>query len=324
MQPLISIIVPVFNGAEYLPVCLNSILLQTYRNFEVVIINDGSTDDTQKICCEYRDKSRKVRYYERANHGLAATRNFGILEAQGAYISFIDADDWIEPTYLTYLYELLQNGAYTISACNHWVCRGAKRVPRFQVSDAQTSLSLRDAYAHILYDRYPDVSAWGKLYAKKVLAAIQYPEGRLFEDTYRIAEILLAGGGLIYGAQPQYHYRIQTDSLSRGRFNQSKLDFLTAVDHMTETMAAHCDGLEKGIARRRMHALLSTRRYLVGYGEAEAEIRDTLERRIRAGAPAVLRDRLAPLRDKIGILSAGMGTGVYDALWTAYERIRRT
>jgi glycosyltransferase involved in cell wall biosynthesis len=323
LQPLISVIVPVFNGAEFLPRCLDSILAQTYPNIEVILINDGSTDQTKDICIAFAGNNKRIRYFEQENHGLATTRNVGISMANGEYISFVDADDVVSPDYLDYLYTLLQTGECDISACNHWICRGTRQRQRFCSPERVMRLSPKDAYGHILYDQYPDVSAWGKLYARTVFDGLEYPDGCLFEDTYRIAELLMAGRGIIYGGKPQYFYRIQTDSLSRGRFTASKLDYLDAVDHMTEFMRAQSDGLEKGIARRNMHALLSTRRYLVKCHDDETVVRDDLERRIRVGASEVLIDIRAPLRDKIGILSVCLGTRFYDALWTAYERARR-
>lgn len=290
---------------------------------EVIVINDGSTDQTMDICMAYAENNGEIRYFEQENHGLATTRNVGLRMARGEYISFVDADDFVSPDYLDYLFKLLQTGEYGISACNHWICRGEKRRMRFRSSVLMTSLSPQQACCHILYDQYPDVSAWGKLYARTVFDSLEYPDGCLFEDTYRIAELLMAGKGIVYGGKPQYFYRIQPDSLSRGRFSSNKLDYLDAVDHMTEVMSEHSGGLGKGIVRRRMHALLSTRRYLVKCNGTETEVRDDLERKIRAGSAEVLRDTRAPLRDKIGILSVCLGTRFYDALWTAYERARR-
>lgn len=289
----------------------------------MILINDGSTDLTKDICAAYAESNRKIRYFEQENHGLATTRNIGLHMARGEYISFVDADDFVSADYLEYLYALLQTGKFDMSACNHWICRGSRQRIRFQSPELIVSLSPDQAYFRILYDQYPDVSAWGKLYARSVFDGIQYPDGCLFEDTYRIAEILMAGKGIVYGGTPQYFYRIQTDSLSRGRFAANKLDYLDAVDHMTQVMRTYADGLEHGITRRRMHALLSTRRYLVQCSGDETAARDDLERRIRAGAAEVLRDAHAPLRDKIGIISVGLGTRIYDVLWTAYERVRK-
>lgn len=323
MQPHISILVPLFNVATYLPRCLDSILSQTYQSFEIVLVNDGSTDGTAKICEAYAAKDARIRYFEQQNQGLAATRNILLRAAQGELVSFVDADDYIEPTYLSYLWTLMQTSQCGISACNHWICRGLQKRPRFSAEDSQVTLTVQEAFFNILYDQYPDVSAWGKLYKKALFEGVEYPSGRLFEDTFCISEILLAGGGLIYGGKPQYHYQIHADSLSRGGFNQNKLDYVVAVDHMTEIMRVHCNGMEAGMNRRKMHALLSTRRYLVGCSLAEAEIRDRLEAQIRSGGARVLKDKHSPVSDKVGILSVMMGTKVYDMLWTAYERIRK-
>lgn len=323
LSPLISVIVPVYNGAAYLSECLDSLLTQTAPALEIVLINDGSTDRTPDLCAAYARRESRIRYISQENRGLAASRNVGVRAAEGEYISFVDADDRAEPTYLVYLYELLQAFHGSVSACNHWICRGKGKRPRFPVSETAVFLTPERAFRHILYDGCPDVSAWGKLYAKRVLREISYPEGRLFEDAFRIAEILLAGGGVVCGGRPQYNYHIREQSLSHGGFNPSKMDYLAAVDHMTEVMAARCEGLDRGIARRKMHALLSVRRSFVGCSPEETEIRDTLEQRIRAGAAGALGDMRAPLRDKIGVLSVLLGAGAYDALWKTYEGIRR-
>lgn len=214
MPPLISVIVPVYNGAAYVPQCLDSLLAQTVPALEIVLINDGSTDQTPGICNAYACRDSRIRYISQENRGLAAARNVGVRAAKGEYISFADADDWVEPTYLSYLYELLQTHNSSVSACNHWICRGGGKRPRFPVSQSTAFLTPKTVFRHILYDGCPDVSAWGKMYAKSVLQNVVYPEGRLFEDTYRIAEIILAGGGIVYGGMPQYCYRIQTQSLS--------------------------------------------------------------------------------------------------------------
>ena len=323
MLPLISVIVPVYNGAAYLPQCLDSLLAQTFTEMEILLINDGSADSTPAVCGAYAQRDRRIRYISQENQGLAATRNIGIQAARGEYLSFVDADDWVEPTYLSYLYELLQANRGSVSACNHWVCRERGKKPRFGNAPSAAFLPPEAAFRHILYDRFPDVSAWGKLYARDVFKEIAYPQGYLFEDTFRIAEIILAGGGVVFGGAPQYSYRILPNSISRGKQAGGRPDFLLAVEHMTDVMAAGRPELSAGIARRRMHAMLSVRRGFVGCGETDAAARDSLERKIRGGAAGVLKDLRAPLRDKAGILSVLLGPGAYDALWRAYEGMRK-
>ena len=106
-EPLISIIVPVYNVEKYLKKCLDSILSQTYKNFEVIIVNDGSPDNSQKIIDEYKKKDKRIIVLEKENGGLSSARNYGIEHANGKYISFVDADDYIEKDYVEKLYDCI-------------------------------------------------------------------------------------------------------------------------------------------------------------------------------------------------------------------------
>ena len=104
---LISVIVPVYNVEEYLKQCLDSILEQTFSNYEVILVNDGSTDSSGLICQEYAEKDARIRYFEKENGGLSDARNYGIEQAQGEYLTFVDSDDFLDASHLTILYNAL-------------------------------------------------------------------------------------------------------------------------------------------------------------------------------------------------------------------------
>ena len=105
-QSLISVIVPVYNVEKYLRPCVESILEQTYKNIEVILVNDGSTDKSKAICLELAEKDKRISYYEKANSGLSDTRNVGLEKAKGEYIAFVDSDDLLAPNAVRTLYEL--------------------------------------------------------------------------------------------------------------------------------------------------------------------------------------------------------------------------
>lgn len=118
-QDLISVIVPIYNVEKYLRTCLNSLLEQTYENFEVLMINDGSTDGSAAICQEYAERDSRFVYFEKENGGLASARNFGLDYSKGMYISFIDSDDWVVETYLLDLYNAIVKSKSDISISHH-------------------------------------------------------------------------------------------------------------------------------------------------------------------------------------------------------------
>ena len=109
---LISVIVPIYNVENYLRMCLDSIQNQTYKNFECLLINDGSPDNSAEICREYVAKDSRFRYFEKENGGVSSARNYGVELAEGSFITFVDPDDWLEPNYLEILYlKMIEYGA---------------------------------------------------------------------------------------------------------------------------------------------------------------------------------------------------------------------
>ena len=119
-KPLISVVVPVYNVEQYLKKCLDSIIKQKYNNLEIIIVNDGSTDNSQKICQEYVKKDKRIKLITQKNQGLSAARNTGIDNAHGKYISFVDSDDYLDLEFINELYNTIIENKSDISACDFW------------------------------------------------------------------------------------------------------------------------------------------------------------------------------------------------------------
>ena len=118
-RELISIIVPIYNTDCYLRQCLDSIINQSYKNFEVLLINDGSVDDSVMICKEFAEKDSRICYFEKENGGVSSARNLGLKNVKGNYITFVDSDDWVEENYLEVLYNALKENEVDISISAH-------------------------------------------------------------------------------------------------------------------------------------------------------------------------------------------------------------
>lgn len=321
--PLISVIVPIYHAEAYLRRCADSILSQNYRNLELIMVDDGSNDGCPGLCDAFAESDSRVVVIHQKNKGVSAARNTGLDAAHGEYIAFVDADDWVEPDYLSYLLYLLEKELAPISACNHYVTIGNKDTANFAVSHEVRFLPKRAAYDSLLYHRPPDVSAWGKLYMRSLFDQLRYPEGRVFEDTWMIADLLERAGALIYGAEPKYHYVYRTNTISKSASLDQMWDFWDAVCHLTETILRTYPGLLQGCTRRRVHSALSIRRLLV---HADASAGNDIERCqsiIHENAKDVLFDPRAPLRDKAGILLSLAGPNVFDAAWDFYRKRRR-
>ncbi|MEA5015966.1 MAG: glycosyltransferase family 2 protein [Candidatus Limiplasma sp.] len=323
MLPLISMMVTIYNMESCLHRCVDSLLRQDYPNVEIILLNDGSTDSSREICEAYVATNVKVRSITQLNAGLSACRNSCVENARGEYLAFVDADDWVEPAYLSTLYGLCEKYQTRLAACNHSIIADQVTSRRFPDSERERTLSLHEIYHGLLYHGVPDVSAWGKLYHRSLFNSLRYPVGRIYEDTYLIAELVAAAGALAYTPWPLYHYWLRPDSISRDTFQPSKMDFMWAVNHLVDVIISRFPELQKGAIRRQTHAALSVRRYFVDCDKVMCATRDQLENTVRGNAFAVLMDRDTRWRDKIAILAVLLGPWAYDTFWKAYSKKRK-
>lgn len=214
--PLISVIVPVYNVEPFLARCLDSILGQTWRNLEILLVDDGSEDNSGSICDRYAQNDSRIRVIHKANGGLSSARNAGLDAASGAYIGFVDSDDWIEPDmYATMLGLLEKYEANLVCAGRYDVDgdTGEKTVGLCPVREECVG-GVTLAGRIFLFDNC-DSSACDKLYRRELLEGMRYPVGRVCEDmpvTYRIA---LKAERAVFCPKPLYYYFHRCGSISQ-------------------------------------------------------------------------------------------------------------
>lgn len=189
-NPIISIIVAIYNVEDYLIKCLDSLLGQTFKEIEIILVDDGSTDSCGSICDEYLKKDNRVRVIHQENGGLASARNAGLITANGKYIGFVDSDDWVVDDMFEHLYNISVANDADISICGHYVVDG--NIVEAIRNDGKISVLEHDeALAKILLDVDINSFAWDKLYKKKLFSNLSYPIGRIFEDisfTYKLID----------------------------------------------------------------------------------------------------------------------------------------
>lgn len=213
-QELISIIVPIFNTEKHLHQCLDSISSQSYENFECLLINDGSTDASASICREYVAKDARFRYFEKENGGVSSARNLGIERSGGAYITFIDSDDWVEFDYLEVLYSAIIQETADISVStyrtyemskNQWLFHAFKRVEHQKVFSRQ-ELFNKLMFLDSLDSSYGFASC--KLVRKSVLTGIWFNEStHLGEDMEFWFKLYLIAEKSVFSNRDTYVYR---------------------------------------------------------------------------------------------------------------------
>lgn len=205
-QPLISVIVPAYNLAHCITDCIDSIEKQTYFNFEIIIIDDGSTDKTKNVCEKLAKVYSNIRVISQKNQGISAVRNLGIQESQGQYLSFIDGDDQIKETFLEHLYQRLITDSSDIAVCGYQEIRTSSCsdfVPSAQVLNSKTAL-----INYFIKQQDLDILIWNKLYKKSLFQDfnIQYPVGQVHEDNLTTYKLFSKVKKISYLDSVEYYY----------------------------------------------------------------------------------------------------------------------
>lgn len=227
MKPRISVIVPVYNVEYYLDKCINSILNQSFRDFELILVNDGSTDGSLNICKKYVDKDERVKIISQSNKGLSAARNTGLKNADGYYICFVDSDDFVEKDYLKYLLNNIEKYNSDISMCEYYLTddKGKKySVEKFNEPQNVSVLSGEKTFSYFYkYGYEPNVVAWNKIYKKCLFKDIKYDEGCYFEDELIALPLFYKARKVSFIRYPLYDYVQRQRSIMHTPVNLKKI-----------------------------------------------------------------------------------------------------
>lgn len=233
MNSLISVIVPVFKVEAFLPRCVESILNQTYRNIEIILVDDGSPDECPKICDDYAKKDKRIQVIHKKNGGLSDARNAGINAANGAHICFVDSDDYIQPTMVEHLALAVENTGAKLAIANlKAVDEKENRIFPVEQSPIQDGLFSAQELLPKLYQElgWYYIVAWNKLYHRSLFEQIRFPVGKIHEDEYVIAQILWKAQNIACINSEEYVYTSQRKgSIMDSRQVQSHCDWLEAL-----------------------------------------------------------------------------------------------
>lgn len=234
-MPLISVIVPVYKVEPYIHRCVDSILNQTYGDFELILVDDGSPDNCGRICDEYAEKDSRVHVIHQENGGLSAARNAGIdwmfANSDSEWVTFVDSDDWIHREYLQRLLTAVVQNDCALSACYVFYTGGED----FAEEDDLTIwlLSADDYYCGNIPSGM-NVIACGKLYAKSLFETMRYPAGRLHEDEFVTYKMIYASGQVVVIPSALYAYYQNEKGIIRSGWSPRRMD---AMDAMEEQLA---------------------------------------------------------------------------------------
>lgn len=243
-QPEISVIVPIYKVEPYLCRCVDSILGQTFSDLEVLLVDDGSPDGCGAICDEYAKKDARVRVIHKPNGGLSSARNAGIEAAKGAWIAFIDGDDWIDPDMMNILHTAALRHGAQVAECSY------RRIYKDRIEEETpcTGACIEGTNVDALEGMYDWKNfkpvAWNKLYRREVIGDTRYPEGRLHEDEFTTYRFDWNAEKLVFVDASEYNYDCsRSDSITTQAFREGHLDVCFAFRERVDFLRAH--GVER-------------------------------------------------------------------------------
>ena len=283
-MPMISVIVPVYKVEKYIHRCIDSILAQTFTNFELILVDDGSPDNCGAICDEYAAKDARIHVIHQENGGLSAARNAGIdwafANSDSQWLTFVDSDDWVHPQYVEALYSAVQKCAVAVTMCGYIETTGEEVF----AMEAELQAELHPVEQFYVERNVNATVAWGKLYAKDCFKSIRYPVGKIHEDEFVTYRILFEFDKIAFLPAPLYAYYQNPEGITKSPWNIKRLD---AVDAFGEQV--------RFFGKRNLQ--LAHQRQCIAYktrlvNEINGLSKRTLDR-IEASALRKLRRRLA-------------------------------
>lgn len=242
-NPLITVIIPIYNVEKYLRECLDSVLAQTYTNLEILLVDDGSTDGSGAICDEYAGKDSRIRVIHQENGGLSAARNTGLDAARGEYVSFVDSDDVVGPHFIEVLYDALIQVGVQLSLCCFRRFVDGQPFGKENSIHGQICWSRREAIHELTKtDENPRAElvsvSWNKLYHRSLFEHLRFPVGKLHEDEFVILPLLLQVERVVKCEDVLYFYRQRSESItgSNQQQNPKHLEVLDAFRERCEIL----------------------------------------------------------------------------------------
>lgn len=233
---LVSLIIPVFRVSDYLPRLLESVVSQTHKEIEVILIDDGSPDASGKICDEYALRDSRIKVLHTHNNGVADARNTGVDASAGDYIVFADGDDYLANDYVEYLYKLCNSNNADIACCAWTTDEGGKLTKcRYRRTDPGLYKGRNEAMRAMLTTLLFSSSVWGKMFKRTLFANVRFPaHSNYYEDDATMYRLASYADSVAIGGESKYFYTLRDDSMIHRSFNENNLNMIKVFEERCE------------------------------------------------------------------------------------------
>ena len=320
----ISVLVPVYNSEKYIGKCIESVLNQTYKNIELIIVNDGSKDKSYEIIEEYKNKDNRIKAISTENRGVSFARNTALDNATGNFLSFVDSDDYIDEDYLETLYNVLKKENADISMCNCKLVEENNKtyIKTFGISNMQI-MNGEEAVENLFYYNYMRHSPWGKLYKKEIFEGYRYKTEGQYEDLELTYKLFLKAKKLVYVPECKYNYLLRTGSIVHSKIKKSNIEaILTYTEQILEDIKTNHKNIEKSAEFLVADHSLDLWYKIPNKKEYKGYIKRATKN-IKKYRKGILKNKKVNKKSKILFYLSYLGRNIYKILNTIRKKIQK-
>lgn len=325
-KPCISVIVPIYKVEKYLSTCIDSLINQTFKDYEVILVDDGSPDQCGRICDEYSDKYSFIHAYHKNNGGLSDARNYGVKHSCGRYISFVDSDDFVTENYLQTLYTLIVKYDADVSCAQHKnVYDDYYAFHKYPYSsEIHKCVSPSVALINMCYGKQMSVCAYNKLFRRSLVEMFPFPTGKLHEDIATTYKLIGYSKKIVYSNQVQYFYRQRSGSIMHSKLDEAQLYGINAAEEQLLYIKKYYPSAERAARFKLCQKLMEYMSFILMGSESNKELFEKLRLNIEPYVSEVLQDSNVSRQFKIRLIAVKLGYSSMRRYWILSDVIKKT
>lgn len=321
MNPLISVIVPVYNVEQYVSDCLDSIISQTYRNLEILVVDDGSTDSSGCICDKYAEIDGRMVVFHKENGGLSDARNYALERCTGEYITFVDSDDLVAQDYVAYLYGLAVKYGADVSTCKYEAFLDKVRQEHEKMTNDGYMASPEKCIAVMSLCTDASHSAWGKMFRRSLWQTSRFPNN-LYEDYSIIYYIVSQANICAIGLLQKYYYRQRETSIMGQTFGREKFALLLDIaDAVAGWLVRRYPNIDYAIIRMQLTTHCRVMNWIMASDADYAELEKRIITTVNANKKTIIHSKNVQFSDKIKVMILSWNKSIFHAAYSIKEKI---
>lgn len=316
----VTVVVPVYNVEKYLIRCIESLINQTLKEIEIILVNDGSKDKSGKICEKYALKYKNIKVIHQLNKGLSGARNTGIKIAQGEYVGFVDSDDYVEKDMFELLYTQAKRNECEISCCGTKIIyeNGVEKIITKQ--SGEKIFSTKEALDNYFFSDSIDVISGNKIYKKELFNKILFPEGKIYEDMATIYKYIKNSNKIYFNSLAKYNYCKRENSISNNNFNEKTLDLIKYCDEICDYIEKRYPNLENyKVGQIQWHIVVANKMIIAN--KIDKNFISKVKEKIKKNINLVLKSEHLSIKRKIQIILFLVDFNLYVLI---YKNINRS